>query len=135
MAKSVAGKSKSKTVPGNGATAENILEVPWYPPPGHFNGALSKRLVSPAHNGSKNLAYVISCYAPGAFVKPHAHKVREQVYHVIEGEGIMEIAGKKQIARKHDVFFFPPGVEHAIYNEGTENLVFIVASSPPDEEK
>ncbi len=65
-----------------------------------------------------------------AYVKVHQHKVQEQVYHVLEGEGLMQIDGKDHVVRKHDVIFLPPGVDHAISNTGLVDLVFIVATSP-----
>jgi mannose-6-phosphate isomerase-like protein (cupin superfamily) len=36
--------------------------------------------------------------------------------------------------RRHDVIFLPAGVEHAIYNTGLVDLIFLVITSPPDEE-
>jgi len=42
-------------------------------------------------------------------VAPHTHRIQEQVYHVLAGQGLMEIAGKQQIVREHDVIFIPPG--------------------------
>jgi mannose-6-phosphate isomerase-like protein (cupin superfamily) len=53
-----------------------------------------------------------------------------QVYHVLDGEGLMEIPGKNHVVRKHDVVFLPPGVEHAIANSGLTDLVFLVVTSP-----
>ena len=61
-----------------------------------------------------------------AYVQAHTHKVQEQVYFVLEGEGLMEIQGKRRVVRKHDFVFLPPGVEHAMHNSGNENLVFLV---------
>jgi mannose-6-phosphate isomerase-like protein (cupin superfamily) len=69
-------------------------------------------------------------YQPMAYVKVHQHKVQEQVYHVLEGEGLMQIDGKDHVVRKHDVIFLPPGVDHSISNTGLVDLVFIVATSP-----
>jgi mannose-6-phosphate isomerase-like protein (cupin superfamily) len=74
--------------------------------------------------------YRISMYQPMAYVELHKHKVQEQVYHVLEGEGLMEIAGKHHVVRKHDVIYLPPGVEHSINNTGLVDLVFIVVTSP-----
>ena len=42
----------------------------------------------------------------------------------------MEIGNEKQVVRKHDVIFLPPGVEHAISNTGLVDLVFLVVTSP-----
>ena len=119
-----------------GAFVRNIAEVPWREFPNHFGGALSKPLVMPGTARSKHIDYRISMYQPMAHVAKHKHAVQEQVYHVLEGEGLMEIGDRKQVVRKHDVIFLPPGVEHSIANSGLVDLVFLVVTSPvTDEEK
>jgi mannose-6-phosphate isomerase-like protein (cupin superfamily) len=115
------------------ATIRNIAEVEWRQFPDHFGGALSKPLVKPETAGSRHIDYRISMYQPMAFVKLHKHKVQEQVYHVLEGEGLMEIDGERRVVRRHDVIFLPPGVEHAISNTGLVDLVFLVVTSPPSD--
>jgi mannose-6-phosphate isomerase-like protein (cupin superfamily) len=112
------------------ASIRNIAEVPWDELPGHFGGALSKLLVHPETTASRHLDHRISSYAPRAYVARHSHKVQEQVYHVLAGEGLMEIAGERRVVREHDVIFIPPGIEHALYNTGLVPLTFIVVTSP-----
>ena len=102
----------------------NVVEVMWEDLPGHFGGAYSKMLVRPEPSGSRHIDYRISMYQPMAHVARHKHKIQEQIYHVLEGEGLMEIAGKNHVVRKHDFIFLPPGVEHAISNSGLVDLVF-----------
>jgi mannose-6-phosphate isomerase-like protein (cupin superfamily) len=108
----------------------NIAEVPWREFPNHFGGALSKPLVMSETAGSRHIDYRISMYQPMAHVALHKHKVQEQVYHVLDGEGLMEIDGKTRVVRKHDVIFLPPGAEHSISNTGLVDLVFLVVTSP-----
>jgi len=115
------------------AVIRNIVETPWQQFPGHFGGALSKPLVRPETAGSRLVDYRISTYQPMAYVETHSHKVQEQIYHVLEGEGSMEIEGKKTIVRKHDVIFIPPGVSHSIRNEGLGDLTFIVVTTPVED--
>ena len=112
----------------------NIAEVPWHELPGHHGGALSKLLVHPETAGSRLIDHRISSYEPKAYVARHKHKVQEQVYHVLEGEGLFEFAEEKRVVRKHDVMFIPPGVEHAFYNTGLDNLVFLVITTPVNDE-
>jgi mannose-6-phosphate isomerase-like protein (cupin superfamily) len=112
------------------ALVRNIAEVPWQQFPGHFGGALSKPLVRPETAGSKRVDYRISCYQPMAYVEVHAHAVQEQVYHVLDGEGLMEMDGKRVVVRKNDVVFIPPGVAHGIANTGLADLTFIVVTTP-----
>src|SRR3974390_961816 len=114
----------------NGAFIRTIAELPGREFPNHFGGALSKPLVMPETAGSRHIDYRISMYQPKAPVGRDAHKVQEQVYHVLEGEGLMEIAGENHVVRKHDFIYLPPGVEHAISNSGLVDLVFLVITSP-----
>jgi mannose-6-phosphate isomerase-like protein (cupin superfamily) len=112
----------------------NIAEVEWRQFPDHFGGALSKPLVMTETAGARHIDYRISMYQPMAYVKLHKHKVQEQVYHVLDGEGLMEIDGERRVVRKHDFIFLPPGVEHAIANTGLCDLVFLVVTSPVTDE-
>jgi mannose-6-phosphate isomerase-like protein (cupin superfamily) len=115
------------------AVIRPAASVMWDEPPAHFGGAFSKMLVRPEACGSKNLDYRISVYQPRAFVAPHRHRNQEQIYHILDGEGLMEIEGERTVVRRDDVIFIPPGVEHAIYNTGMTDLRFIVVTSPADE--
>lgn len=116
------------------ACVRNIAEEPWQQFPGHFGGALSKALVHPDTVGSKQLDYRISTYQPMAYVEKHVHKVQEQVYHILEGEALMEIGDEKRVVRKHDVIFLPPGVWHSIQNSGLGDLTFLVITTPTTDE-
>lgn len=116
------------------AVIRNIAEEPWQQFPGHFGGALSKALVHPDTTGSNLMDYRISTYEPMAYVEEHVHKVQEQVYHVLDGEGLMNIDGEKTLVKQHDVIFIPPGVRHGIENTGLGNLTFIVVTTPTKDE-
>ncbi|MBU6497285.1 MAG: cupin domain-containing protein [Rhodospirillales bacterium] len=117
----------------NGATIRNIAEVLWETFPAHHD-AHSKRLVGPDTAPATGLDYRISSYQPKGFVTPHRHKVQEQIYHVLDGEGLMEIDGERVVVRRHDYIHLPPGVEHAIYNTGLQDLVFLVITTPPTDD-
>lgn len=116
------------------AVVHNIAEIPWNQFPGHFGSALSKPLVRPETAGSALIDYRISTYQPMGYVALHTHKVQEQVYHVLDGEGVMEMDGQRRVVRKHDVIFIPPGVAHGITNSGLSDLTFIVVTTPVNDE-
>jgi mannose-6-phosphate isomerase-like protein (cupin superfamily) len=122
-------KNPAKRQPSIRAAAEVI----WDEAPAHYGGAFSKMLVRPENCGSKSIDYRVSVYQPRAYVAPHKHRIQEQVYHILDGEALMEFAGKRTLVRKDDVIFIPPGVEHAIYNTGMTDLRFVVVTSPADE--
>jgi mannose-6-phosphate isomerase-like protein (cupin superfamily) len=116
------------------ASIRNIAEEPWQQFPGHFGSALSKALVHPETTGSRQIDYRISTYQPMAYVERHRHAVQEQVYHVLAGEGLMEIGEEKRVVRRNDVIFLPPGVWHSIQNTGLGDLTFIVVTTPVRDE-
>jgi mannose-6-phosphate isomerase-like protein (cupin superfamily) len=88
--------------------AGDIASVLWEEPPAHYGGAYSKMLVRPEPCGSKILDYRVSVYQPKAYVAPHRHRIQEQIYHVLDGEALMEIGGERTVVRKDDVIFIPP---------------------------
>ncbi|MBO6773579.1 MULTISPECIES: cupin domain-containing protein [Thalassospira] len=112
----------------------NIAEEPWQQYPGHFGSALSKALVAPETTGSQLMDYRISTYQPMGYVERHVHKVQEQVYHILDGEGLMEIDDEKRVVRKNDVIFIAPGTWHSIVNSGLGDLTFIVVTTPVKDE-
>ncbi len=111
-------------------TIHNIADIPWQEFPSHHGGALSKPLAHPTTTGSHTMDYRISTYRPMAYVERHVHDVQEQVYHILDGEGLMEIDDEKRVVRKHDVIFIAPGTWHGIVNTGLGDLTFIVATTP-----
>jgi mannose-6-phosphate isomerase-like protein (cupin superfamily) len=90
--------------------------------------------VHPETTGSRQIDYRISTYQPMAYVERHRHAVQEQVYHVLDGEGLMEIGEEKRVVRRNDVIFLPPGVWHSIQNTGLGDLTFIVVTTPVKDE-
>lgn len=117
------------------AVTRNLAELRWIQYPGHFEQALSKAIVTPETTGSRFFDHRISCYEPGAYVQNHVHKVQEQIYHVLSGEGVLTVDGERRLVRANDVTYIPPGVEHEFHCTGTDSLVFLVITSPPTDEE
>ena len=108
----------------------NIADISWQEFPGHFGGALSKALVRPETCGSRRIDHRISCYQPMAYVEEHVHRVQEQIYHVLDGEGMLTLNERSLLLRRHDYVFVPPGVRHSFTNNGLLPLVFLVITPP-----
>jgi len=116
------------------AYVEQMARVAWKEFPGHFGGALSKMLAGPDNVGSSRLDFRISRYAPNAYVEEHVHKVQEQVYYILEGEGVLTLGDERHLMRPHDYVYVPPGIRHSFTNTGTTGLVFLVITAPADDE-
>ena len=67
---------------------------------------------------------------PGCSSDPHAHKVAEESFLVIRGEGEMEIDGKRFPVTKGDCVFVEPKERHIVFNTGTEDLECVLAAGP-----
>lgn len=122
--------SKKKTPRRDTAFVEKMARVPWKEFPGHFGGALSKALVAEDNSGSRRIDFRISRYAPAAFVEEHVHAVQEQIYYVLEGEGVLTLDDEAHLMGPHDYVYVPPGVRHSFTNTGLAGLVFLVVTTP-----
>ena len=100
-------------------------ERDWIEPPGHFS-AFSKLLINES-NGSKYFDFRVSSYQPKGYCEPHVHEAAENIYYILKGEGIVELEGKRHLVNAGTVIFIPPGIEHAIFNTGFEDMIFISA--------
>jgi quercetin dioxygenase-like cupin family protein len=117
-----------------GAFVKSMASLPWKEYPGHFGGALSKALVDAASAGTNRVDFRISRYAPNAYVEEHAHRVQEQIYYVLEGEGVLTVGDDQHLMRPHDYVYLPPGVKHSFSNTGLAGLVFLVVTTPASDE-
>lgn len=106
-------------------------EVNWIEAPGHFS-AFSKMLVN-ENCGSRYFDFRVSSYQPKGYCETHSHQTAENIYYILKGEGIVELDGKRHLVSPGVVIFIPPKVKHAIINTGFEDLIFIVAASPPQD--
>ncbi len=117
------------------ALVEKMANLPWKEYPGHFGGALSKALAAPENTGTRRVDFRISRYAPAAYVAEHVHKVQEQIYYVLEGEGILTLDEERHLMRAHDYVYVPPGIRHSFTNTGVAGLVFLVITTPANDEE
>lgn len=116
------------------ALIEKMANLPWKEYPGHFGGALSKALAAPENTGSSRIDFRISHYVPAAYVAEHVHKVQEQIYYVLEGEGVLTLDDDRHLMSPHDYVYVPPGIRHSFTNTGVSSLVFLVITTPANDE-
>jgi mannose-6-phosphate isomerase-like protein (cupin superfamily) len=66
---------------------------------------------------------------PGAATDRHYHKLSEEFYYLLEGEGTMEIDGETREVGPGDAILIPAGAWHRI--EARSALRFLCACAPP----
>ena len=88
-------------------------------------------LLTEGQFGAKNLAITWVEGAPGSMQAVHGHPDNEQIYVIVRGRGVMQVADEMQEVSEGTLVFIPPGAAHAIKTTSEEPLVFISATSPP----
>jgi mannose-6-phosphate isomerase-like protein (cupin superfamily) len=77
-----------------------------------------------AHEGSK-LDTGLLLYAPGQSTPEHTHKDMDEVFYVVEGEGILTIDGEEFTLKEKDIILSPRGEGHGFFNRSSGNLVVL----------
>lgn len=65
----------------------------------------------------------------GAVTARHHHRRSEELYFILEGEGVMEIDGEERSVRTGDGILIPAGARHRI--TATRRLRFLCCCAPP----
>lgn len=89
------------------------------------------KLINPDNSGAQTLSCVIVTLRPSAESETHYHKRREEIYYVLEGEGLLIVDSNKYDITKGMTAFIPPGTSHKVINKGTKPLRLFVVGSPP----
>jgi mannose-6-phosphate isomerase-like protein (cupin superfamily) len=91
------------------------------------------RVVHPVNPNapSTHLGLVMFYVPPHAVLPPGSHET-EEVYVILEGRGRMTFARGERNVQKGDFVYLPPWCVHGIENTGTETLVVLIATSPPN---
>jgi len=98
-------------------------------------GQRSHLLLRAGQFGSENLAITWVEGEPSSMQAVHGHTDNEQVYVIVRGRGVMQVADEMEEVGEGTLVFIPPGAAHAIKNTGDEPLVFVSATSPPFDPK
>ena len=71
--------------------------------------------------------------SPGRSTTPHRHRRSEEIYFVLEGEGLMKVEQEQQRVVTGDAIAILPGQWHQIRNTGSGQLRFLCCCTPPYE--
>lgn len=67
---------------------------------------------------------------PGASVTPHHHEVIEEIYYVIEGEGVMRIDDEEREVQAGDAVYIPRFSRHTLTNTGNGPMKILLICGP-----
>lgn len=96
----------------------------------------SKRGTIGERIGARKLGYNLTVLPPGKAQCPfHNHHGEEEMFLVLEGEGVLRFGEARYPIRRHDVIACPTGgpeVAHQIINTGTTTMRYLSLSSIVD---
>ena len=61
----------------------------------------------------------------------HYHRLSEEIYFVLKGQGKMEVDGETTHVRPGDAVLIPAGAWHTLENNGTSELRILCCCAPP----
>jgi mannose-6-phosphate isomerase-like protein (cupin superfamily) len=96
-----------------------------------LDGSMIRELVRPEREGSRNLSLAEATIAPGETTHRHLHRESEEIYYILSGDGIVEVAARKIIVQADDAVLIPTGTEHCATTTGSVPLRLLCACSPP----
>ena len=68
--------------------------------------------------------------APGQATERHYHASSEEIYLVLEGDGVMELDGEARQVGRDDAVLIPPGARHR-FTAGERGARFLCCCAPP----
>ena len=80
---------------------------------------------------SPALSVILEQVPPGGREVRHYHNKSEQFFFVLSGIATLEVNGVSHRLNAHEGLHVAAGSKHQLLNEHTENLLFVVTSTPP----
>lgn len=95
------------------------------------DGSQIRELMHPAVHGNKNLSFAQAVVEPGCATIAHRHKISEEIYHVVQGVGMMTLGKKEFPIGPGDTVCISPDLFHCVENTGHERLIIYCCCAPP----
>lgn len=109
----------------------NIITIDNCPKYTAEDHAVAREFISPNNTDLQNLSIAKIIVPPLVTVKKHYHKKCEEVYQVIEGDGLMFIDGEESPLKPGQAVPIKTGQWHTITNHNKTPLTMIATCSPP----
>ncbi len=95
-----------------------------------LDGSTIRELMHPSIHGNRAQSLAEARVDPGSRTAPHRHRLTEELYFILEGEGEMELGDRRFAVGPGDTVCIAPGTRHAIRATGTAALRFLCCCAP-----
>jgi len=103
-----------------------VDEQPWYEAE---DKAVAREIASPRNSRAERLSIAEIIIPPGVEVVPH-HHIMEEIYYIVDGEGMMMVEDVTALVRKGQSVIIAPHQWHNIRNHTDQELRLIVTCAP-----
>ncbi len=80
--------------------------------------------------GCKNVTFGLAEFPAGSRPGGHRHDVQEEIIYILEGSGRMMVEDGEIRLEPGVTVYIPPGVDHAVINDGDRTIRLITLFSP-----
>lgn len=94
------------------------------------DGSEIRELLASRNSAIRNQTLAEARLPPGASTAAHHHVQTEEIYYILEGEGLMQIGDEAQAVTAGDAIAIPPRALHKITNTGSRMLKFLCCCAP-----
>lgn len=94
------------------------------------DGAVIRELMHPSHHGNRAQSLAEATVPPGQATRLHLHHKSEELYHILEGEGVVTVGSAEHGVKAGDTVCIPSGTPHRLRNPGPGDLRLLCACSP-----
>lgn len=93
------------------------------------DGSTIRSILDRTNAPVQNQSLAEACVPVGQPTERHYHKLSEEFYFILEGQGTMEIDGVARAVGPGDAILIPPGAWHQI--SAAQTLRFLCCCAPP----
>jgi mannose-6-phosphate isomerase-like protein (cupin superfamily) len=94
------------------------------------DGSEIRELLAHRNSCIRNQTLAEARLGPGMSTTPHYHRLTEEIYYILEGQGLMRVGDEDRQVGPGDAIAIPPGAMHQITNTGTLLLKFLCCCAP-----
>jgi mannose-6-phosphate isomerase-like protein (cupin superfamily) len=95
------------------------------------DGSGIRELMHPAVQGNRAQSLAEATVPAGGETALHRHHVTEELYHILQGQGLLTLGDDTMTVMPGDTVCIAPGMPHCIRNTGNETLRFLCCCTPP----
>lgn len=106
-----------------------LQDIPTFCPPRHTK-TRDRKLIDETM-GARHFALWHGEIEPGGMAETHIHEEMEQVFAVLEGEGLFKVGDQEYRVGKGGIVFAPAKHSHQIIPVGDSTLKFLIFNAPP----